>query len=300
MNRTLAVVTLLLLAVAGALADRGSIPFKPNVRVFEPNQRAMIAWNGKEEILLLSTDLHASEATKVLEVIPLPAKPEVKKGDAKVFVKATNLINAKLPQPAPLSLDHTRGTKASPQRSRPAGEVVLHEKIGAHDISVIHVLNNQGFITWVETYLKKQGVEKPVIPNTLKQSVNEYLQEKFAWFVFDVVSLDVKPKTNDAIQYRFASASLFYPLKISRTDAGNTKIDLLILTPQLLNNFTGIPIKQVRLMHQPIPLTSRELRSLNPDMDTLLGHREDMKLRIWRLEGKLSSFDKDLKANRKG
>lgn len=52
--------------------------------------------NGQEEILLLPTDLRASEATEVLEVIPLPSEPEVKKGDVEVFRRATTLINKKL------------------------------------------------------------------------------------------------------------------------------------------------------------------------------------------------------------
>jgi len=84
-----------LLFVFGA-ADRGMIPVDPNAQIFEPNQRAMIAWNGAEEILLLSTDLRASYSTMVVEVLPLPAEPEVKKGDLETFRKATDLINRKL------------------------------------------------------------------------------------------------------------------------------------------------------------------------------------------------------------
>jgi len=299
MKKTLLLIILLLVGFP-LLADRGSIPFIPDVKIFEPNQRAMIAWNGTEEILLLSTDLHASKPTQVLEVIPLPAKPTVKKGDAEVFVKATRLINSKLAREAlAQSKGGTRSTPRPDSASRPAGEVVLHEKIGAHDISVAHVLDAKGFIGWVEEYLKKRGVKNPTIPASLKQSVTDYLKEKYTWFVFDVVSLDEKPKTNDAIQYRFETKSLFYPLKISRTDAGNTTIDLLILTPQLLNHFTGIPIAKVKLMHKPFGITSAEMKSLNADMDALLGHREDMQLRIWQLTGSLASFDKDLVANRR-
>ena len=54
-------------------ADRGSIPFEREAKVFEPTQRALIAWDGKEEILLLSTDMSTSQPTKVLEILPLPS-----------------------------------------------------------------------------------------------------------------------------------------------------------------------------------------------------------------------------------
>lgn len=275
-------------------ADRGSIPFKPNVKVFEPKQRAMIAWNGEEEILLLSTDLMASESTKVLEVIPLPSKPTVKKGDVEVFKRATALINRKLRERYAQALHKGDREGIEPP---PAGEVTFHKRIGPHDISVTHVLDSKGFIEWVEKYLRSVGVENPMIPEAMKTVVSEYLREGFSWFVFDVVLLDEKIKTNDAIQYQFATQSLFYPLRIMRTEEGETSIELLVLTPQLLSRFSGIPIEQVKLRHEPIPLTSEELRNLNEEMDTLLGHRENMKLRIWQIRGRLSSFAKDLIAN---
>jgi hypothetical protein len=290
-SRTL--ILLLAVACSTAYADRGSIPFRPGVRVFEPEQRAMIAWNGKEEILLLSTDLRASEATEVLEVLPLPSEPKVKKGDIEVFRRATKLINEKLRRRPKLS---RAGVRTKGPRGGPAGEVTFHEKIGAHDVSVTHVLNEDGFIEWVENYLRSVGVANPTVPAPMKEVVAEYLKEKFSWFVFDVVSLEEETRTNDAIQYRFATESLFYPLKITRTEEGQTSIELLVLTPRLLSSFPGIPTERVRLLHEPVAITSLELRSLSEEMDRLLGSRDTVKLRIWQITGKLSSFHQDLVA----
>ena len=82
-------------------ADRGSIPWgnwnaQDMPEIFEPAQNAIIAWNGKEQILLLSTDLKASKPTKVLEVLPLPSEPVVTRGDAATFSKINALINEEL------------------------------------------------------------------------------------------------------------------------------------------------------------------------------------------------------------
>ena len=46
-----------LIALAGALyrllfADRGAFPYRPGIRIYEPKQRSLIAWNGQEEIML--------------------------------------------------------------------------------------------------------------------------------------------------------------------------------------------------------------------------------------------------------
>lgn len=283
---------ILLLSVWGSplRADRGSIPFDPRVRIFEPKQRAMIAWSGDEEILLLSTDLRASAPTQVLEVIPLPSEPQVTKGDVDVFRRATNLINRKIRRRPFLAANSKEGRGLGV----PAGEVTFHKRIGAHDVSVTHVLDGSGFVKWVEDYLRSAGVDNPRIPPALKSVVEEYIRDGFVWFVFDVVSLDETTKTNDAIQYRFRTNCLFYPLKITRTEEGLTSIELLVLTPRLLSHFPGIPVSRIRLMHEPVSITSRELRGLSEDMDDLLGHREDMKLRIWRIDGRLAEFEDDL------
>ena len=285
-------IMLVLLGPAPLFADGGSIPFNRRVQVFEPNQRAMIAWNGVEEILLLSTDMRTSEDTRVLEVLPLPSEPKVKKGDVETFRKANTLINRKI-RKAPVK---TRGGggRGGAGGARPSGEVTFHKKIGAHDISVTHVLDTEGFIEWVEKYLKSAGVENPDIPAPLKKAIGGHLGEGVTWFVFYVVSLDKVLSTGEAIQYRFKTKFLYYPMKITQTATGHTTVDLPVLSPRLLDNFPGIPSDRVRLRHEPISITSGELRSLNPDMDALLGHRKDMKLRIWRLQGQTSAFEQDL------
>ena len=53
--------------------------------------------------------------------------------------------------------------------------------------------------------------------------------------------------TSEAIQYRFKTESLFYPLRITRTEEGETSIELLVLTQRPLIQFPGIPIEEIKL-----------------------------------------------------
>ena len=281
-----------IILVQTCFANRGMIPIDPNIKIFEPTQRAMIAWNGSKEILLLSTDLSASDSTILLEVLPLPFEPEVKKGDLETFRRATNLINSKLRAVA--IAGKRNGENGEDEAILPGGEVTFHEKIGAHDISVTHLLNAAGFVDWVKDYLKTLDIEADVISDEMKELIEEYIREEFTWFVFDVVTLGTETVTNEPIQYSFETDKLFYPLKITKTGEGHTSIELLILTPRLLRNFPGLPLKKISLAHDPITIFNDELKNLNEDMFELLGHLEDMKLRIWNIEGDLKEFDKDL------
>ena len=274
-----------------SFANRGMIPVNPNVKIFEPNQRAVIAWTGNEEILLLSTDLHASDSTMVLEVLPLPAEPEVKKGDLETFRRATELINKKL-----YYAKAEKGRVMSEGVVVPSGEVTFHKKIGAHDISVTHLLDAQGFVDWVINYLEGLGIEGDIISSEMKELIEDYIAEDFEWFVFDVITLGKETVTNEPIQYRFKTKHLFYPLKITSTAEGSTSIELLILTPRLLSRFPSLPIEHIRLRHDPINISQEELAELNEDMHELLKGYERMKLRIWEIQGDLKAFDSDLLA----
>ena len=272
-------------------ANRGMMPVNPNVQIFEPNQRAMIAWNGDVEILLLSTDLRASDSTMILEVLPLPSEPDVKKGDLETFRKATDLINKKL-----YSGRMAKGPELSEGVVVPSGEVTFHKRIGAHDISVTHLLEAQGFVDWVFEYLKTLGIEGNIISDRMQSLIENYISDGFEWFVFDVVSIGTETVTNEPIQYRFRSDHVFYPLKITSTAQGSTSIELLILTPRLLSRFPSLPIDRIRLKHDPISISQEELDELNEDMSELLRKYDRLRLRIWEIQGDLKDFDSDLLA----
>lgn len=289
MKRVKVAVTFAILLVASGFANRGMMPLNPHVQIFEPNQRAMIAWNGLEQILLLSTDVHASESTMVLEVLPVPAEPDVKKGDLETFRRATDLINWKIHKGA-----ESKGRVLSEGVVVPSGEVTFHKQIGAHDISVTHLLNAKGFVAWVVQYLQSMGVEQEIVSVQMKNLIEEYIKDGFEWFVFDVVTLGTEIATNEPIQYRFKTDRLFYPLKITQTAAGSTSIELLILTPRLLKRFLGLSMESINLKHDPVTISADELKALDDDMYDMLQSYKELKLRIWNLEGDLGSFFSDL------
>ena len=99
----------------------GSIPFFQGVEIGEPSQRGLIAFNGHEKLLILSTDLRASKRSKVLEVIPLPAEPSVKRADSEIFANALKIINEKLRASRPPTGGDTFGSGSSGPPAEPAG-----------------------------------------------------------------------------------------------------------------------------------------------------------------------------------
>lgn len=291
--RTITLVGLLLCSTVPAYGDAGMIPFVPYVQLFEPNQRAVIAWNGKEEILILSTDTYASTPTKVLEVLPLRSEPAIERADPEIFEKATTLINRKNAQRRPVAMSAS-GRPAGAAAAAPAGEVTQHKRIGRHDVAVIHVLNIDGFCDWVEKYLRSQGAETPKVPDAIHRAVKRYLNNGFTWFVYDVVELGTDVQTNEPIRFRFQSNCVFYPLTITQTESEVVDIRILLLTQDYLWEYPELPREHIRVGLQHVPdaqriademviLTQQEVQDLSPEINALFGNQDGIKLRIWTL-----------------
>lgn len=82
-----------------ARADGGMMIWPPTVYLEQSAQNAIVAWDGKEEILTISTNMKSSAAGTALRVVPLPSNPtDIKEGAFESFDAITSLVNKKLSQ----------------------------------------------------------------------------------------------------------------------------------------------------------------------------------------------------------
>ncbi len=288
------VVMLCCLAVAaypgGASADRGGMSFFAGVEIYEPSQKAIVAWNGEEELLLLSTDLRASKPTKVLEVLPLPASPAISKGDVKVFGQMYDLIRRNL------ATAFYGGKGPGGRGGEAAAEVTFHERIGAHDITVVHVLDSGYFQEWVAGYLGGQGVAGYKVSPVMLATIQQYILDGYAWFAFDVVELGTTLQSNDVIEYRFASDKLYYPLRISGNARGETDIRLTVVSKNGLEKYLGIPRSKFRSLHPVVDVAAAELAAVHEAMAGMFDPAGNVVIQTLRLQGNLAEFDLDVLA----
>lgn len=265
-----------------------TVEFDPlQVSVFEPKQRAIILWNGEEEVLLLSTDQAATRPSPVLEVIPLPSEPKVELGKFETFQAAQSLVIKK----GMWTFAHG-GARADLVKNDapPAARITFQGKLGAHNLAVAEVLNRDGFVEHVQRYLQsKYGVkDAPIRPEFVK-IIDSYLKEGYRWFAFDVITLSDKPLSREPIQYRFKSDHVFYPLRISSLEQGKTNVDLLVFSSAGATKFQGIPQRQLD-MTPTMDITPAELKAVNAKWDGFF--KKDvasLKMDRWRIDNKKSS-----------
>jgi len=283
---------IILLSVAFTMAcraDMGSIPFKKGVRIIEPSQDAIIAWNGKEQLLYLQTSLAASEETKVLEVMPLPSKPTVEATEMEVFTRCRTLL------PRVVVRDSGGADPFGGSGDLPAARVVEQKMIGAHDIRTVELLDSGRFSAWVTAEFGKSnaGLE---VPEPLLAVIGEYAKDGYRWFLFDVVDVKQEIAKKTPLRIRFETDMLYYPMRITRTEKGHTTVSLSVLTNVLFNkeDCIGIPRGSIRVPARPIAISGAGVKWIDPPLFELLGRPQAVQLRTWEISGEIDSFEKDL------
>lgn len=205
-------------------ADRGIIPVSPEVSVYEPGQKAIIAWNGQEEILILSTDVTSSRETLVLEFLPVPSEPQVDTASFQSFEEIQSLIwKEGVNMHYGLSEGDVRGKSV---------EVVFHEKIGAHDIRVVRATGAVELVDWIEDFLQTNNMTETVSLGEFEPAVEDYMGRGFRYYVLDLVTVGPDERSVNPIFYRFNSTFLYYPLVITSPVEGETEITLFLLTEE--------------------------------------------------------------------
>jgi len=270
----------IMLFVSPVSADRGFV--LDNVSVYGPGQRAIVAWNGSEEILILSTDLWAAENTRILEFIPLPSYPIVEKANFSSFEVIQDLILEKAP----------------PRKERaPLGiEIVFHEKLGLHDITVIKVNDVQEFITWMQGFLTKMQLEGNIYSPKLESVLKKYFENNMKYFVCDVIEIKQFVMTSEPILYDFKTDFLYYPLIVSSLASGETEIVLFALTPYKLTdldiNTTKLSIaKYYDGTPMMFKLNKTELNNIHPALGRLF---DSAWLTVLNYKGPVENLDNDL------
>jgi hypothetical protein len=265
---------LLLLLPSLALADSGWIPIGV-AEVYEPGQKAIIAWDGENEILILATDVRADSDTMALEIFPLPSEPEkVEEGDFSSFTRIAELIEDEF------GYHYHWWDCVTHEAGEGAGvEIVFHEKIGRHDIWVAKASDAGEFVDWAEDFLAQNEIEHEISSPELESLVSDYIGEGIDFFVFDLVEISSEDRSVEPIVYQFKTDFLYYPLKISSIIPGYTEIRLFLLTPKPLepehlpeNELGGVRVAQTsggkRIQFE---LDAEELGSIDPRLEGLLG-----------------------------
>ncbi|HUU43560.1 MAG TPA: DUF2330 domain-containing protein [Planctomycetota bacterium] len=220
--------------VAGPVsADRGMIRNVRMINVEEPAQRAIIAFNGTREVLILQTDVRAAEETRVVEFMPLPSKPEVSLAPETCFAELAKIVREHR-----LAYGGRSGRTGQGVKDEGAGAavvVVVTAQLGPHAVTVVEVKDADAFTAWVKDFFRKNDLGEPALEDQLRVVVSDYLNRNIRFFAFDVVTMSPEKKTVQPLAYRFDCDRLYYPLKVTNLYGGTGVVELFVVIPESLD-----------------------------------------------------------------
>ncbi len=267
-------------------ADRGG--FSPSGHeVFESGQKAIIAWNGTDEILILSSDVKSSQESLVIEFLPLPSNPSVSKGEKSSFYKVEDLVGTYLYYTGFRSKSYTMG-------GVPYGgvEITFHQRIGVHDLTVVRAEDAQELISWIENFLQAIEIEYEALPSDLEDLFSSYMEDGINFFAVDVIDANSTTKSVEPLVYEFKSSRLYYPLRISTLFSGDTDISLFTITTRELNDESIL--KEGFQKIAQFNIKPETLERINPNMTKLFSNNPC--LCFYKYEGSLKNLKGDISA----
>ncbi len=268
-------------------ADRGGwhVSSEP-VRLKESGQRAIIGWDGQIQVLCLGTDVSSSHQTTVIEFLPLPAEPKATLGSRESFEAVQEVLARHRIRFYKEKISSGKGLGRDAQEGE-AFTITFHERLGAHDVTVVKVNRADEFVDWIQQKANEVAGTQAAVPEAIRKLVTKYLDEyRCSWFVFDVIEVGPDPQSVEPIIYEFMSPRLFYPLEISTTFHGRTTIDLIA--------FSENPVDPDPFLNLDFQVSSTgranaaDLQQVLPRLKELLG--ESALLQAFRYDGDMSAL----------
>ena len=298
-NRRLITTILVTIMIFGAMlqlstifvvsADWGMIPVIPGVSVYEPGQKAIIAWNGQKEILILTADVTSTVNTTVLQILPLPSNPRrIEEASLESFFIVEELIWYHMPPSYPWG---PYGNETDEVR------VVFHEKIGMHDITVVEAHSVSEFAEWMDEFLLKSGISQQVSLEEFDLVIEDYMLRGFHFYVLDLIELSSDQRSVEPILYEFDTSFLYYPLLITSPIGGDGKIILFLLTEGIVES-GYYPLRKAQYygpgILEPIQfeVSNEELSLIDPSIGELFEDKAWMTALIY--EGPLDKLTEDI------
>lgn len=156
-----------------AFANGGVFPDYTG-KVYLPSQKAVVAWDGSTETLILSTKIKIDDLANVGWVIPIPSstEPEVEEGSISVFYDLTDLFQSSEKSWTP-GVDFGGGEEV---------EVIDVKEVDIYDVTILRATGADVLVNW----LNENGY---LMPEGASQVLQDYCKREDIYFVANKVDL---------------------------------------------------------------------------------------------------------------
>ena len=216
-----------ILCIAGPPLFSGSGVMTPDTGLYisQPLQRILIAFNGEEEMLVLSNVLVGNKSERVLRFIPLPSKPQVSIANEDIFAQTSNLLKFYNPQFISCYQGDHKPDKGS------GIQLLQYPQTIPEEISVLEVNDINHFAGLLEEYIAAGNLSTNSSTSD-QQIIEDYINRGFRFFVFDTAVVHQEGQLIQPVVYKFKTGRLFYPLGTLNSLKGEGDLEIYVFSTQ--------------------------------------------------------------------
>lgn len=176
----LPIVLILILIIPSVYADGWHIS-DYYLHLYEPNQKAVISWNGQMETMILSSAVKSDDIANFAWVIPIQSytKPEVTGGNISIFKDLVNYFR--------IEENYGRDQLGIESTGGKGVEVVESKEVDVYDITILKATSSDDLIDW----LNDNGYK---VPDEAKPILDKYVAKGNFYFVANKIDLRNKFK----------------------------------------------------------------------------------------------------------
>lgn len=265
--------------------DGGMVYWPPDVYLDQSAQSAVVAWNGQEEIIILSNDIQSDAKSTILRMIPLPSNPsKIKEGSFETFEKLITIMNEKLE-----AIRQKEGFGKKTGAPTAGIEITFQQEIGAHDVTVVKVNNLDDFLNWIKSFAQGKGLVVKEISQEFREGIESYLKRDIKYFIFDVINAGEEKESIQPLIYKFDSNYIFYPLIItgvSEVAESQARVQVFLITNDEVEEIYW------RGFGYPVELALKELEEVSEDIADLFD--SNVRVRNFNYYGRFENIETDL------
>lgn len=147
------------------------------IHLQEPNQKAVIYWDGDRETMFISSSLKSDTISNFAWIVPLQSstKPIVEAGNIEIFKDVVGFF---------AKPEDTNNLNSMRLKSGGIDEVQVVEtkQIDIYDVAILKTTDSSALINW----LNQNGYK---IPDDMKPFLDEYIQKKNVYFIANKINL---------------------------------------------------------------------------------------------------------------
>lgn len=198
----------------------GAIVSPVDTKTTASNERAILSWNGKQEVMELSFDI-SSPSLVAGVIIPTPTEAELEAGDARTFDLLENLV---APEES-YETDLWGLAYLKPQPEQTTVTVLDRVRIGELEASTLAASDSAGLTTWL-------AANEFEISEELTKSLDAYVELGWTFTVVKLVGEAPLDGRLDPVRLTFDTDRLIYPMRLAKLDLEPRDVRLYVFDTQ--------------------------------------------------------------------